>query len=236
MIALVATERLGGRGDEVSLRQRCLSVISGFGCTDRSLFLFKGYMDDVDYAAISFRALYRFDPLHAASELPRLCQVFHKADAISELNIALQILFRDLKKPDRILEVLNRLMTRATPADFEDVLQRLRSNSLFTSELFLKANNTQRAEFFRLLLARGSEGALRKTLWEFKSIGIELHLVESFDGREYLHAVYQTATESVSEQLFSTDQFSDRLVAAIIEATEPVALGWAVAPEGVELN
>lgn len=236
MITLIATERLRGRIDEVPLRQRCLSVVSGFGCTERSVFLFKGYMEDVDYAAISFRALYRFDPIFAAVELPRLCRVFQKADAISEMNIALQVLFRDLKKPVRIFEVLNLLVAKATSSGFEYVLQRLKGSGLLTSDLFLEANEDQRAEFFRLLLARGSVEGLREMLLDFKLIGIELHLVESSDGKEYLHAVYQTAIESINEQLFSTERFSYRLLLEIIEATERVALVWAEAPEGVALN
>lgn len=233
-IALIATERLRGRKEEISLRQRCLSVLSGFGCTERTVYVFKQYINDIEYAAICYRALYRFDLSYAATELPALLEVYREADAIDELNFALGTLFRDHPKSSQRIEILTLYLKLAEPESFADVLQTLVSIEALTIDFLLEARSSQRIEVFRLLLKRSQPENLRDILWRLKSIGIELHSVKSKNDREYIEGVYEDSDSvmSESERIIFTGELSDEVVTAIIESNEEVAVAWAATATG----
>jgi hypothetical protein len=229
MILQIINERLGGRDEEVKLRQRCLSVLSGFGCTERSQHIFMAYFDNVEYTAICYRALYRYEISYAATELTEVHRIFRAADATGELDLALHILFRDFSNPKQRVEILTLFLKKSEPESFLEVLQSLRGIKALTLDLFLAANHNQRVEFFRLLLQRVRPEDIQDALWMLKSIGIELHCIMSPGDKEYIEGFYEYPETGMGdpERLFPADELSDVLVIGILQSSEIIAITWA---------
>lgn len=225
-IALIASERLRGRTEETALRQRCLSVLSGFGCSERTMSLFTTYIDNFDYTSICFRALYRYNETYASTYLPVVLQLFRSKNAKKELNIVLHLLFRDLGSASRVLNVLNLLVKRGAPEAIVDAVQTLRESSLLTCDLLLKASHAQRSKFFEHFFMRIPVESISEALWEFKSIGLTLLLLD-----EQLLGQYETSSQTVEETLFPTAALSLPRLVAFLSGEEPVALSYIEAPE-----
>jgi hypothetical protein len=239
VILQIANERLYGRADEIPLRQRCLSVLSGFGCTDKSQYIFKKYLHDIEYIAICYRALYRFDFAYAGTELSLLYEIFNQEGATDELRIILGTLLRDLSTPAERFEMLLIFLKKSDPESFPEVLQTLIDVNLLNIDLFHQAEYSQRVDLFRLLLERSRLNDLKDILWAFMSVGIELHFTQAHDDKEYLQVVYGASDPDSrrSERLFTTERFSDLLIIVISECIEPIAaVGVATIPEGWELS
>ncbi|HEX8733933.1 MAG TPA: hypothetical protein VF721_01330 [Pyrinomonadaceae bacterium] len=73
-ITQILNSRLSGRDESESteLRKMGLSVLSGFGCSDKTIYLFERYITQAEYAAVCYRALYEYHPSNAAVYLPVL--------------------------------------------------------------------------------------------------------------------------------------------------------------------
>lgn len=237
VIMQITNERLVGRAAEIFLRQRCLSVLSGFGCTDRSKFVFLKYIDNCEYAAICYRALYRFDLRYAAAELSEIFRVFKAAGALDDLGIAVRRLFNDVTSSNQRMDTLTQFLAKGDPATFFEVLHLIKGIGILNYDLFRSARFDNRREFFKTLLTQTSLHDLDQILWDLKSIGIELHFVE-FVGENLVCAYENPTTKEVySEPILSTDDFSDELVATIQASNEEVATAWlAVGGGGFDLN
>jgi hypothetical protein len=150
-IADIVTRRLEG-ADAIELRQRALSVLSGFGCTARTASLFEQYLNDIEYAAIAYRALYRFDLKYAATELQTVVGVFQVAP--HELDIVIRTLFRDLQSPAQMVDVLVDYLKEGEPKSIIDVVEALRGADVLNGDLLIQVKPTRRVQVFRLLLER----------------------------------------------------------------------------------
>jgi hypothetical protein len=235
VIIQIANERLGGRQEEVALRQRCLSVLSGLGCTERSRFIFTKYLGDIEYAAICYRALYRFDPTYAASELSQIFRVFKGSDAIDELHLTIKRLFDDINEPNQRVEIVTLFLAGSNPEIFLEVINTLRTLGILCQEFFLSARFSHRVNFFKTLLHRCNAQQLSSILWDFKSIWIELHCIELTDSEANLYCVYEDPITKATtpEKLFSTKDLDIERIAAIQQGGEDVATLWfGITPEG----
>ena len=103
----IVRERLGAGAGAHDLRWRCLSVLSGFGVTARSLPLFRAYLDEPRFTALCFRALYRYDLARAVTELPSVMDVM--AEEPDKMRTVLQLLFFE-RRPSEVVELLGRLI------------------------------------------------------------------------------------------------------------------------------
>jgi hypothetical protein len=122
-VAMIATERLKDRPDEIGLRQRSLSVLSGFGCTDSTEHLFRRYLVDVNYAALCYRALYRHDLTFAASEFTTVVKVHSAARVTQNLRAVLDILFFDYANKRERIEIWKSVFKITKPPVLEEVLK-----------------------------------------------------------------------------------------------------------------
>ncbi|HYJ85532.1 MAG TPA: hypothetical protein VEW46_05735 [Pyrinomonadaceae bacterium] len=231
-ITLILNERLKGRTDEIPLMQRGLSVVSGFGCTERTVALFKRYITDVDYAAICYRALYRYDSRYGATELFNVITLFRRAEATSELDILIRILANDLTSGE-IVDLLIHYLAIGDSEQILDGLEVLRGVGILTADLLLQARSDQRVALFQLLLERCAPGDYRYLLWKLRSIGIDLHCTQSVDGYEYIEVlISDTKTQrSVIENIISTDDLHDSALSAFVVVNERIASGSIMLPE-----
>lgn len=87
----ILNSRLSARSEveETKLRSLGLGVLSGFGCTDRTAYLFERYIGEKEYALVSYRALYKYNPTNAAVHLPVLVEIYqdHRAEQKLKMNI-----------------------------------------------------------------------------------------------------------------------------------------------------
>ena len=103
VVIQITQERLGARQREVeiALRQRCLRVLSGFGCSSGTAAIFKKYIKEINYAAICYRALYRYQRDYAATLLAFLADLYEKNSLLDDLKDILNILLFDyLTEPE----------------------------------------------------------------------------------------------------------------------------------------
>ena len=234
IIVLLMTERLQQQPEVVALRQRCLSVLSGFGCTERTVLKFKEYITDIDYAAICYRALYRYDLRYAATELQNILSIFQHANALDELNVVISNLKHDLKSPRQFLWVLARYLEHTNlPELFIHVLEVLRGAGLLAAAPFIEARPNERVEIYRLFLERCPPGDLQLLLWMLDSIGLGLYSMASGNEQEYIHGVaYDPMTErKVVDSVIATKDLSNNSVEALVAGSEVIAASWAAAPE-----
>src|ERR1051325_7208475 len=149
VISLLMTERLRQQPEVVPLRQRCLSVLSGFGCTERTVLKFEEYITDIEYAAICYRALYRYNLRYAATELQNIISLFQNADALDELDIVIHNLAHDLRSPRQFIWILARYLEHTDrPELITRVLEILRSVRLLTAAPFIEARPNERVEVY----------------------------------------------------------------------------------------
>jgi hypothetical protein len=144
-IALITTDRLEGRPDETGLRQNCLSVLSGLGCTERTAPLFRRYISDVNYSALCYRALYRYDLSNAARELPRLVQTHLTAEVTQQLRPVLNILFFTYLSCDQRAEVWGDVLRTTRPKVLEIILRVFQSLDIVLAVPF-KTSGPQEVE------------------------------------------------------------------------------------------
>lgn len=228
-VALIASERLKGRPDETVLRQRCLSVLSGFGCSERTVSLFISYLNNFDYTSICYRALYRFRESYAAKHLPLVLQLFRANNAKKELNVILHLLFRDLGSATRVFNMVNLAIKLGEPQFVADIVQTLRESGLLTCDLLLQSSRAQRRELFKRFLRRIPVESISEVVWEFKSIGVTLLLPD-----DQLLAQYQNGDVLFEETLFGIDALNLQRTVAFLTAQEPVALSYIEAPEELQ--
>lgn len=95
IIIHILNDRLGHFKDEEIhvLRRNSLSVLSGFGCTENTVDLFKKYISEISYTPICYMALYRFRILYAATYLPTLLKIYDTNAILEDLRDIIEILF-----------------------------------------------------------------------------------------------------------------------------------------------
>jgi hypothetical protein len=132
-IVIIAAEKITGRPDEVQLRQRCLSVLSGFGCSEYSAPLFNRYLEDIDYSAYCFRALYKYNLSYAVTTLPAVVATHEKADKLQALRCVLNFLFFDhLNKRQRVA-LWGDIISSTEPVQLKEMLRTLQSLDIVLS-------------------------------------------------------------------------------------------------------
>jgi hypothetical protein len=239
VILQIANERLRGRAEEISLRQRCLSVLSGFGCTERSEYLFKRYFDDIEYTAICYRALYRYHASYAAEGLSDVYKIFGSANEHNELSVVLHTLFHDFSNTKQRIDLIERFINTSEPENFVMILQAMKGIQALTLELLLECKKAQRADILRSLLIRSPLQDIRDIVWMLRSIGLEIHCSVLSNNIDFVECFYEhpKTNEGTSEILFSTDELSDEIVIALLECSEVVANAWiATMPEEWPVN
>jgi hypothetical protein len=139
-IVLIATERLKDQNnytlspsqpDEIVLRQRCLAVLSGLGCTAGTIHVFKRYFEDLDYTAYCYRALYRYDLRYAAAKLPALLRIHREAGAIKRLKLVLRLLFVHTLAAEQREEVWREFLALSLAGDLPSMLADLKANDIY---------------------------------------------------------------------------------------------------------
>jgi len=126
-VALIVTTKLAGHANEVNLRRHCLSVLSGFGCSDQTAHLFRKHVIDFPYAATCYRALYRYDLACAAEELPRLLRTYRVAGAVPELKPILKLLFFEFLVEAQRIEVWKHFVKATKSRILRDALEQLQA-------------------------------------------------------------------------------------------------------------
>lgn len=229
VIVTIMTERLRDRPEAVAVRQRCLSVLSGFGCTERTEPIFKELITNVEYAAICYRALYRYDLRHAATELQEIVSIFQSVDALEELDIVIRNLGNDLRSPREFIGVLTQFLSHAEPERIVDVLEVMRGVGLLVAAPFVEARPSERVLIFKLLLERCPPQHLQDLLWKLDSIGLGLYSVELKNGQEYIQGVaYDPVTDrKVVDPVIATKDLNSDVVGAVVRGSEPIAASWA---------
>jgi len=222
-IADIITRRLGDSEDAVQLRQRGLSVLSGFGCSERTAPLFEQYLKNVEYAAISYRALYRYDLKYAETRLQDIVSIFQ--DSPDELDMVVRTLFRDLQSPSQLVDILVEYLREAEPRSILDVVEALRCAGVFNAELFIRAKPTHRIKVFRLLLERCPPSDLQQLLLRLKPVGISFYSLRQRDGTELIQAIsYDSLSEQrISDSIVSTHELSEEVMEAFVIGSEPLA-------------
>ena len=115
-IASIATERLGGRPDEVRLRKRCLSVLAGLDVTEQTVPVFNGFFNQYDYTPFCYRALYRNNLSYAVQKLPALLRIYRERREYARLRQLLDLLlFKHLNGEQRAQNLWQPLLLK-TPA------------------------------------------------------------------------------------------------------------------------
>jgi hypothetical protein len=208
-ITLMLTERLGGRGDEVSLRRECLNVLSGFGCTRRTLHIFKRYLGDIEYTATCYKALYRYHISYAATEFLDVYRVFRAANAIQELKVVLHRLLSDYPEAKQRVELLTVFLKKADPEGFPLALHLLKNIEDFSLESLLAINPNQRAGLFKLLLKRTRLEDMSDVVSVLKAIGIEIQSIKPRGEKEHIAGLYETPADisREPEPLFPISSF-----------------------------
>lgn len=224
-ISLLLSERLTNQAEVIALRQRCLSVLSGFGCTERTVSLFARYIDDIEYAAICYRALYRFDRRYAAIHLSDIISLFRKEGTTGERNIVIRTLARDLSSPNEFVELLIQYLTLSDSEQILNGLEVVRQVQILTAGLLLQAKSTQRIEVFRLILERCDPKSFHDLLWGLRSIGIDLLCNQYSNGEEYIEVLIEDrGTERmVTERIISTAELNDDTLGALVGMNEEIA-------------
>ena len=233
-IALLITQRLPQQPELVPLRQRCLSVLSGFGCNKRTAFVFEEYIKNIEYAAICYRALYRYDLRYAATELQDIVSMFQDDQSLHELDIITRTLASDLQSPEQFVSILAMYLKHAEePKLIIHVLEALRGVGLLSAAPFLGARQSERVDIFRLLLERCPPSDFQDLLWKLDSVGLGLYGVELEDGEEYIQSVAYDpmAEQKVVDRIIATKNLNDEVVRAFVAGSETVAKIWAAAPE-----
>jgi hypothetical protein len=101
VITQILNSRLSGRdqSQSIELRKMGLSVLSGFGCSDKTIYLFKRYITQAEYAAVCYRALYEYHPLNAAVHLPVLINFPEQEFSLLALKMNIKQMLRYLTGP-----------------------------------------------------------------------------------------------------------------------------------------
>jgi hypothetical protein len=155
-IIQIATERLSRQAETIRIRERCLGVISGFGCTEKTVHFFRRFITDISYAPTCYRALYRYDPDYAATELPQLLALFSKAGLIADLKPILHVLFVISLKPSQREKVWKTLFTTTAPETLIQTLQYLKEVGIIVSPPFKSEDPREHIEVSYSGLMEGS--------------------------------------------------------------------------------
>ena len=132
-IALIATERITDRAEEVELRQRCFSVLSGFGCSEYSAPLFYKYLEDIDYSAYCFRALYKYKLSYAVTTMPAVVATHKTADKLQSLKGVLNLLFFDYLNRRQRVALWRDIINSTEPVQLEEMLRTLQALDIVLS-------------------------------------------------------------------------------------------------------
>lgn len=98
----ILKDRLSNRPDKNHLRKQCLELLCDLGCTERSEPIFRQYLVKPPYTEICYRALYRFNPKYAVSELPALIALDNSSAWQAELRTLIRQLFREYQNQNLI--------------------------------------------------------------------------------------------------------------------------------------
>ncbi len=132
-IATIAWERITGRAEEVALRQRCLSVLSGFGCSEYTAPLFNRYLDDIDYSAYCFRALYKYKLSYAETTLPVVVATHKAAGKLPAFKGVLNLLLFDHLIFRQRVDLWKDIINSTKPKQLKEMLETLQSLGIVVS-------------------------------------------------------------------------------------------------------
>ena len=132
-IAIIASERITGTAEEVELKKRCLSVLSGFGCSEHSAPLFYRHLEDINYSAYCFRALYRYKLSYAVATLPTVVAIHKAADKLQALKGVLTLLFFDYLNLRQRIALWRDIIDHTEPMQLEEMLRTLQSLGIVLS-------------------------------------------------------------------------------------------------------
>jgi len=134
-IAIIATERVTGRPEEVELRKRCFSVLSGFGCSEFTAPLFNRYLEDIDYSAYCFRALYKYKLSYAVTTLPAVVATHKTANKLQVLKGVLSLLLFHYLNVRQRKALWTDIIHLTDPVQLEEMLRTLQSLNIVLSVL-----------------------------------------------------------------------------------------------------
>jgi hypothetical protein len=133
IIAAIIRERLASRPDEIELRKRCFSVLGGFGCSEHTAPLFYRYLEDIDYSAYCFRALYKYDLNSAVTTLPTVVTVHKASGRLEALKGVLDFLFFDYLNRRQRVALWRDIIKSTKPEKLEEMLRTLQSVDIVLS-------------------------------------------------------------------------------------------------------
>lgn len=162
IILSIARERVDGLKEEVSLRQTCLSVLSGLGPSEATYNLFKYYIRDPRYTALCYRALYRLRLSYGAAELPTVFAVYNEAGLQKRLKTVVKRLFFEYLKPDQHADVIRIFLEEAHSESFEGVLKFLSTIEVINLPLWQKMTPNHRVETLKLIFEKAPPNSIQR--------------------------------------------------------------------------
>lgn len=225
-IALILAERLGQRPGSLLIRQRALSVLSGFGCTERSVLIFERHITDIEYAAICYRALYRYDLRYGATELTNIIRMFQESDSLGELDIIIRTLASDLEPAD-FTTIITKYLEIGEPNEIVDIVEVLRGVGVLTAELLMKSRRHQRRDLFKTLLHRCAASKLKVLLWQLESIGVGLISGPDETNEEFVQTLIFDPTSGIAlmEAIIPTSDLKADVMSEFVSQSETIAMG-----------
>lgn len=126
-VVQILNSRLSTRteAEEIKLRALGLGVLSGFGCTDRTAYLFERYIGEEEYALVSYRALYKYDPTNAAVHLPGLVEIYQDPRAEQKFKMNIKRMLEHLPSSAERASLWNQVLCDTEENKIPMVLEKL---------------------------------------------------------------------------------------------------------------
>jgi hypothetical protein len=147
IIATIITEKLEEKPAHIKCRKEGLGILQSIG-TERTVHLYKRYIDNSEYAAFCYRGLYLYDLTYAATELPKLIEMNRRERGGLKLKGILHLLFKLTLKPPQYITVVQSFADNASGEYFIEFLELLRSLDVLNDSFF---DNLSKAENVKLL-------------------------------------------------------------------------------------